>query len=299
VLSKTWDFIEYLLLLLLILLIRLLSWNSAIVLAKNLSKFTSKIITKRYLISVDNIEKGLKISNSEARKIADKVWENMGQLMAEFIKCAHYNKKQLLQRTELVGKEKIEKHLAEGKGALIHAGHFTNWEVMGLTISANGIDKAAIAKRTSNRFVDKKIISMREHFGGKILYNRNPFFSCVKALKQGKAIGILMDQSVSHGSVFAPFMGRMAATSSLTALLSLKLQIPVFPVKVIRKDGKIISEILDPIQPIGSYTQKNMMKTITTLNSYYETWIKEDPTSWFWLHNRWKREHEAKKYEKN
>ncbi len=293
VLSKIFDFIEYLLLLPLILLIRLLSWNSAIALSKILAKLGSKLLKKRYLISVDNIQKGLKISRPNAERMANQVWQNMGQLMAEFIKCSHYNKKQLSEHTELIGQEKIKKHLENGKGALIHAGHFTNWEVMGLTVSANGIDKCAIAKRTSNKFVDKKLIAMREHFGGKILYNRNPFFSCVKTLKQGKAIGILMDQSVSYGSVFAKFMDRMAATSSLTALLCLKLQIPIFPIKVTRENGKIISKFLNPIQPNGKYTQENMMKMIDTLNGYYETWIKEDPTSWFWLHNRWKREHES------
>lgn len=295
VLSKILDFIEYLLLTPLILLVRLLSWNSAIKLSQILAKLGSRLFKKRYIISVENIQKGLNISKPEAEKMANQVWLNMGQLMAEFIKCSHYNKKQLAKRTELIGQEKIKQHLEKGKGALIHTGHFTNWEVMGLTVSANGIDKCAIAKRTSNRFVDKKIISMREHFGGKIIYNRDPFFACVKALKQGKVVGILMDQSVSHGNVFSKFMGRMAATSSLTALLCLKLQIPIFPVKVVRKNGKIISEFLDPIQPNGKYTQANMSKMIDILNGYYETWIKENPTSWFWLHNRWKREHDAPK----
>lgn len=299
VLSKILDLIEYLLLIPLILLIRILSWNSAIALSRKLAMLASKLIKKRYLISVDNIQKGLQVSRQEAEKMANQVWQNMGQLMAEFIKCAHYNKKQLSEHTELRGKEKIEKYLAGGKGALIHAGHFTNWEVMGLTMSANGIDKIAIAKRTSNKFVDKKIIAMREKFGGKIVYNRNPFFSCVRTLKQGRSVGILMDQSVSHGSVFSKFMGRMAATSSLTALLSLKLKIPIFPVKVTRENGKIISRFLDPIEPIGKYTQENMMKTIDILNGYYETWVKEDPTSWFWLHNRWKREHDAPKGDNN
>ena len=40
---------------------------------------------------------------------------------------------------------------------------------------------------------------------------------------------------------------------------------------------------------------KNVAQAVGLVKCY-EDWLKEDPSSWLWAHNRWKREAEGEKY---
>ena len=92
-------------------------------------------------------------------------------------------------------------------------------------------------------------------------------------------------------------MGRTAAFSPITALLAIKMQVPVFPVRVTReKDGFLVCHVFDPIVPPAEYSNQNVRAFTKQLVSFYEQWLKEDPSSWLWAHNRWKREAEGNAY---
>ena len=41
---------------------------------------------------------------------------------------------------------------------------------------------------------------------------------------------------------------------------------------------------------------ENVRKFTKILVGYYEDWLKDNPGSWLWAHNRWKREAEGEAY---
>ncbi|MBO7605486.1 MAG: lysophospholipid acyltransferase family protein, partial [Elusimicrobiaceae bacterium] len=197
------------------------------------------------------------------------------------------------------GAEKLR--AAEGKtGGIIHIGHFTNWEAFGLAASVYGFDKAVLAQRVDNPYVDEEINRLRNIFGGHTFYSNHedkPFFACMRWLKKKKFIGILFDQNTVAGEMWFPFMGRTAAFAPITALLAIKMQIPVFPVRVTReKNGFLICHVSDPLFPPTEYSNANVRAFTKQLVALYEKWLKEDPASWLWAHNRWKREAEGNQY---
>jgi KDO2-lipid IV(A) lauroyltransferase len=103
-------------------------------------------------------------------------------------------------------------------------------------------------------------------------------------------IGILSDQSVPASSLYMNFLGRPAEVGAMSAVLALKMQIPVFPAFPYRKNGKIIIEVQPAIIPPEHYSQKAVYDLTRRLNDKYEEWILREPQSWLWAHNRWKRE---------
>jgi KDO2-lipid IV(A) lauroyltransferase len=145
-----------------------------------------------------------------------------------------------------------------------------------------------------NEYLDNWITSVRSRFGLQIISHRNPFFSCVKKIKEGYFVGIAMDQNMPANAIFTPFLGRMAATTPLTALLSLKTQTPIFPARITRNDkNEITVTIENPIIPDKNYSEENLYKLVEKLNQKLEGWIKQNPELWLWAHNRWKREKDA------
>ena len=137
----------------------------------------------------------------------------------------------------IIGAEKMLN--AQGQaGGIIHIGHFTNWEAFGLAGAVYGVDKAVLAQRVDNPYVDEETNRLRNIFSGRTFYSNyedKPFFACMRWLKKKKMLGILIDQNAGSSEVWIPFMGRIAAFSPITALLSIKMQVPVFPVRADRK----------------------------------------------------------------
>ena len=235
----------------------------------------------------------------EVHQIAVQSWRNMGTILAEFIQLTHMSREEFKKHCRVVGLEKIQK--AQGTtGGIIHIGHFTNWEAFGLAASVYGMEKAVLAQRVDNPYIDQETNRLRNIFGGKTFYSNNgdqPFFAAMRWIKRKFLLGILIDQNATASEVWIPFMGRVAAFSPITALLAIKMQVPAFPVQVKReKDGTLVCYILDPLLPPTEYTPATMRAFTKELVAFYEQCLREDPASWLWAHNRWKRQGEGEAY---
>ena len=242
-------------------------------------------------------------SVQEIKQIALESWQNMGAIAAEFVHLANgLSLEEFKKHCRIIGAEKLT--AAQGTtGGIIHIGHFTNWEAFGLAASIYGFDKAVLAQRVDNPYIDEETNRLRNIYSGRTFYSNHgeePFFASMRWLKRKKMLGILIDQSASSSEVWLPFLGRTAAFSPITALLAIKMQVPVFPVQVSRdQDGVLLCRVLDPVLPPTQYSMDNVRHLTNTLKTYYENWVYADPASWLWAHNRWKREAQGEAYLKD
>ncbi len=279
--------------------LRLLPYRAACALGRFCTTAAAAVMSKRFERSVQDIQRAFPdMSPAQARRAAKDSWRNMGQILAEFIKLSSYPREKVLRFVELRGIDKLHR-AQDNTGGIIHIGHFTNWEAFGLAASADGIFSAVMAQRVDNPYVDEETNRLRHTFGGQTFYSNhdaNPFFACVRWLKKGKLIGILTDQNVVASEIFMHFFGRPAAISPITALLSIRLQVPVFPVEVTRENGKLVCTVHDPVLPPKEYSQDNIRLFVRRLTDIYEDWIRKNPGNWLWAHNRWKREAEGAKW---
>ena len=261
---------------------------------------TRFLLPKRFARMVSDIQRAFPDkSPQQARQIAAQSWKNMGTIAAEFIQLSAMSVADFKKHCSIQGIEKLQQ--AQGNtGGIIHIGHFTNWEAFGLAASAYGFDKAVLAQRVDNPYVDEQINHLRNIFSGTTFYSNHedkPFFACMRWLKKKKMLGILFDQNTVSGEVWLPFLGRTAAFSPITALLAIKMQVPVFPVYVSRQEnGHLVCTVEDPVYPPTQYSQHQVLCFTKTLVSYYEKWLRANPASWLWAHNRWKREAEGNRY---
>lgn len=280
--------------------LRVLPYNGAITVGRFSTGLASKIMRKRFARNIQDIALAFPDkSPQEVRSIAYKSWQNMGQILAEVIKLTSYSKEEFKKHVEVRGLEKIQENQKNKTGGIIHIGHLTNWEAFGLAVSVEGIDKAVLAQRMDNPYVDEETNRLRNIFGGNTFYSNhdaNPFIACVRWIKKGKMVGILTDQNILSTDFFMNFLGRPAAMSPITALLSIRLQVPVMPVLVTRENGKIICTVQDPLLPPTEYSPENIRLFMRKLTDIYEEWIRQKPENWLWAHNRWKREAAAKKW---
>ena len=289
-------YVEYLALKTLVLFLGILPWKVALKIGESVGIFLTFVLAKRFKRSVYDIQRAFPDkSKEEATEIAKESWRNIGRILAETAQISLMSKDKMLEKIEFVNFDRLIKENHAGHPTILHMGHFVNWEMFAIAGSTLFINMLSVGKPQTNPYVNKAINDLRTKYGAKITSSYNPFFTCMKALKQGAILGIVSDQSVPSSPLYMHFLNRPAELAPMTAFLSIKLNVPVYPVRMYRKNGKVYAEALDPIlPPQEKFSHEILRKYTEQLKNIYEDWIRQDPASWLWAHNRWKREEKCR-----
>jgi KDO2-lipid IV(A) lauroyltransferase len=187
-------------------------------------------------------------------------------------------------------------HLTTAKNPIFFVGHQANWEVLFLDGSRR-MPGVAIGRPIKNHHLYHWILSIREKFGGKIITPKGALKEGLRALKEGKFLGIVGDQGMPESPFSSLFFGRKAYTSPAPAILAHRTNTPLVVATIERRPGKYLIHYSEPIIPDPTLPAEievdRMMKEALIL---LEISIANRPGEWLWQHNRWKQESSALVY---
>jgi KDO2-lipid IV(A) lauroyltransferase len=115
----------------------------------------------------------------------------------------------------------------------------------------------------------------------------------LRSLRDGKALGILIDQDTKVQSVFVPFFGHLASTPRAAADLALRFGCPVFVGWSRRRgpkagDGYVLEVEPVPYDPAPADKEVEALRITATCTARIEQAIRRSPSEWVWMHRRWK-----------
>lgn len=228
----------------------------------------------------DNLTKAFpKKSMKEINGILKGAWENLGRVAGEFPHVDKIAKR----RTTIINEECIAKLQNDGKPGIFLSAHLANWELPHYLVVQRGLPITLVSRPPNNPFTKKFFMWVRNHpLVFFILKGPRGTKELIHTLIHKGHIGLLMDQRFSEG-VSLPFFNREAMTAIGPAKLALKYNCPIVPVHVVRTKGVHFTVTFHA--PLVAPTPEQMTKKI---NHVFETWIREHPEQWLWLHNRWK-----------
>ncbi len=249
--------------------------------------FTVKKYRKRTLSNL-KLATDLIINPKELIPLAKKSLGNLAITCLEYGKLAKEN--QIENIVQCINPLEAKKILSTGKGVIFLCAHQANWELFFLE-GTSRMPGVAIGQPVKNTYLYNWILSIREKFGGKIVLPNQAVKEGLRALKQGKFLGIVGDQGMPGSGFSSPFLGREAWTSPLPALLSYRSGCPIITATMTRENGKYFIHYSDPIWPVQSTPSAEeipnlMKKALLPL----EDSIKKTPSQWLWQHNRWKQQ---------
>jgi KDO2-lipid IV(A) lauroyltransferase len=179
-------------------------------------------------------------------------------------------------------------------GVIVMTAHFSNWELAAHFLAKNGLPMLAIGREGNNKLIDQNItIPFRNKYGNRATSKDKAMLAMLKTLKKGAAVGLLIDQKTEpHNSVKVNFFGKSADTTFSVAMLKLKFNPLVVPVFIARQsDGMYEIIINDPIEYIADEIddkEKKLEAMTLKYNQSIENIIRQYPSQWFWMHNRWR-----------
>lgn len=226
------------------------------------------------------------LSEEDENTVVTGMWENLGQVMAEYSHLETIAE----NNVEIIGLEILERLRDDNKPAILFGGHISNWEIASPTFLKHGIEADLVYRAPNNPWADKMLLKLRSLNGTLKTYSKSPqgTRNLVKALKNGRHVGILIDQKYNEG-VSAPFFGVPAMTSPAFIQLAQKFKCPLVPVQIERINHTNFRITLHPeitlFEKDGS--PKPVLPLIKEAHTYLETWIKHAPSQWIWIHKRW------------
>ncbi len=265
--------------------------GAALAAAGLLGRIGFRLLGKYRDLTIDNLRSAFpEKSRLEIKRIAVKVFENLGKTAVEFVNFPKINKSNMDRFVRIENVGRLDDELKKGKGVIVLTAHFGNWEMLALTLKVKGYPGSAVGRRLYFHKYDQYLNYLRRINNVNIIYRDQSPRSILKVLKAGGIIGMLADQDVdSVEGVFVDFFGRPAYTPIGPAALAMSSGAAILPAFIIRRAGRHILMIDRPIETANTGDREADLLTNTRRwSNVVESYIKRYPDQWVWMHRRWK-----------
>jgi KDO2-lipid IV(A) lauroyltransferase len=227
----------------------------------------------------------------DVEQVIDQTWDNFGRFIGEFPYINKMSEFELSQRIEIINFENIAEFQKQQQPFLLFTGHFANWDIALKLIHKSYPKFAIIYRKANNPYVNKLINKSRSSDKLRLVPKGSEgSSSLIRAIKGREAIAMLVDQKMNDG-IEVPFLGYPAMTANAIAKIALQFKYPIIPCQIIRTKGSKFKAIVHP--PL-KFEQTGNEKTdcyniMLKINDILGEWVKQNPSQWFWFHNRWKK----------
>jgi KDO2-lipid IV(A) lauroyltransferase len=238
-----------------------------------------------------NLERAMpELTGAEIAEIVRAMWDNLGRVMAEYPHLERITRDAGNGgRVAITGTEHIAAIRDNDTACILVSGHFSNFELFGLTAREYGIPFAYIYRAANNPIIDRLVRRIRRLSDDDIVpKGAEGARKAIEVLRGGRRLAILVDQKMNDG-IAVPFFGRPAMTAPAAAQLGLRFGCPMIPARMERTAGCRFRLSFYPAleTPDSGDRHADVQAMMARLNAMLETWIRDRPAEWLWVHNRW------------
>lgn len=225
-----------------------------------------------------------------AKTIAKQCFQHLGKTVVEFMRFPRLGSKQIQRYVTFEGIEHVEQALAQGKGAIILTGHFGNWELLAASISATVAPLTPIVRQLRSPRLNALVSHYREKAGYATIDRDTGIRQALQCLRRNELLGIVADVDTTVSGVFVDFFGRRAYTPYSPVAIALKTGAAILPTFIIRQPDGSHRAIIEPPLALKrtSTKEKDLVINTQKFTKIIESYIRQYPAQWIWMHRRWK-----------
>ncbi len=231
------------------------------------------------------------LSASRRREIGRKSYESFARNTIDVLRSDAWDEEEIRARVEIAGLEYLDKARALGKGVLALTLHLGNFELAPRALALAGVPVSSVARRLRNPLLFAKLAAWRRAAGAELIDRKQAAPKILRALREGRAIGLLIDQYSSPSrSVLVPFFGARCSTSAGLATLALRTGAPVVPFCTFRDGPDHHRAMFLPaleFRPSGD-RRRDIEDLTARCNEVLEGLIRRHPEQWMWAHRRFR-----------
>ena len=267
------------------------------VFVKGLTLLVYHLDKRRRLLTIKNLSMAYPEKSSQEIMILSKeVYIELSKTISEIllmfvnrfdIDDAVLNKDEIIEKLQVLSENSPQ-------GVIAMTAHFSNWEILAHFLAKHGLCMLVVGRKGNNALIEDNVTTpFRKKYGNDTASKKKAMLTMIKRLKKGGNVGILIDQKAGHlNSVKVDFFGTLAETTTSIAMLKQKFNPEIIPFFIARVDnGKykiIMKDAIDYVAEEEEDEEKKLEKMTAKYNEVMESVIREYPSQWFWMHNRWR-----------
>ena len=272
-------------------IIYLLPLRAGLIIAAFLGRVVFGLVPKYRDLAISNLKLAFPDKDGlEIKRIAVRVFENIGKIGVELINFPKINKSNLDRFVTVENIGVFDQAMKKGKGLIVLTAHFGNWELLAMTIRLKGYPGAAVGRKLYFHKFDRFLNQLRKSGLVNVIDRTESPRRFLKVLRANEVLGMLADQDVdSVEGVFVNFFGRSAYTPIGPAVLASVSGAQLVPVFIVREGFKHRFIVEEPIELTDTGNKEaDILANTQKWSNVVEAYIRKYPDQWVWMHRRWK-----------
>ena len=254
----------------------------------------------RLVFHLDGFHRRIALSNlalampskpaDERRAVVQRVFAHFGSVLFELIKVGTMSDRDILDRIETEGEERVRQAHANGRGLLLFTGHFGYWEIGAIALAMRVQPMAVMARPLDNPHLHTMLERIRTRSGNSVIYRQGAIRKVLQELAANHAVAILIDQHLhTPDAVDVDFFSRPAATTNALAAVALRTGAPVIPAFALPlPHGRYRVVYEHAVEPPASDSPEAVKEFTQRCTDVLEMYIRRHPDLWLWMHRRWR-----------
>ncbi|MDH3993385.1 MAG: lauroyl acyltransferase [Gammaproteobacteria bacterium] len=269
---------------------RLLPVDSGSRLGERIGRWIGPRLRSKTAIFRENMAMAFPAMNTaEIDQLVKQAWGRAGRVWTEYAHLESILRDP--ERLQIDIREPVATYSDSTLPSVIVTAHLSNWEVACSALAKMGIPNASLYSPPTNPLLDRLLLDSRRALDCELLPRDNSARGLMRALKQGRTIGMVMDRRVDDGKPIQ-FFGHNKQSTLLPAKLALKTGCDLVPLQVERlQDAHFRVTFHPPIRSGNDQLDETAqaIDMIQQVHNQFESWIRKSPQDWFCSKRLWPR----------
>ena len=210
-------------------------------------------------------------SDGLVKRTARHAFGNYFKMFADFMLMFTLKPEEIRRMVRPEGRERLDRVLAQGKGAIVVTAHVSNWDMLAAASAVYGYPISAVTNELPSGGLNELVVASRERIGMKMIgLGPGSLRQILKALARNEVVALASD--LYSGATFP----------SGPAAIALKTGEPILPVWIRRQpDNLYVAEVEEPIEVSRTGdTARDVQLTTERIVQFFERIIRREPDQW-------------------
>ena len=231
------------------------------------------------------------ISESEKYTIIKGSYKNIIYNLYDFIENQTLDIDGFNDKIKINNEDIILKAIKDKRKIILITAHYGNWEYGSSFIPLRYLPTTMVGRPMNNKYLNKELNDTRTRNNTKMITTKEAGRGLVKALRQGRLVGLVIDQHNRTG-IEVEFLGQKVLQADSPSRLALKFDAVIIPMFfTMQSFGKYTADVYPAIEP-KEYTGDDAIQKMTQKQAdIMSEHILKKPEQWLWQHKRFKHFH--------
>ena len=231
---------------------------------------------------------GDRIDERRKDEIIKNSYRNLVYNLYEFIENQTLDLEGLKKKITVENEHYIKDAIKNNRKIILITAHYGNWEYGNSFIPLMYGATTMVGRPMNNKYLNKELDATRTKNNTQMLTKKDASRGLVKALKNSRILGLVVDQHNRSG-IDVEFFGHKVKQADSVARLALKFDAVIIPLFFTMDSfGKYTAKFYEPFEPKEFTGDDSIVKLTQVQADIMEQHILNNPDQWFWQHKRFK-----------